>query len=47
MQAGISYTTIISNSDNVINVARIVSTQKANRATRFIARHIEVETPRS
>ena len=35
----------------LIKVARIVSTQKANRgarlsATRFIARHIEVKTPR-
>ena len=30
----------------LIKVARIVSTQKANRAARFIARHIEVETPR-
>ena len=34
-----------------MKVARIVSTQKANRAARFsaarfIARHIEVETPR-
>ena len=48
MQAGISFTAIISNCGNVIKlkVARIVSTQKANRAARFIARHIEVETLR-
>ena len=51
MQAGISYTAIFSNCDNLIIVARIVSTQKANRAARFsaarfIARHIEVETRR-
>ena len=44
--AGISFTAIISNCDNVIKVAHIVSTQKANRAAQFIARHIEVETPR-
>ena len=36
MQAGISYTAIIVNCDNVIKVACIVSTQKANRAARFL-----------
>ena len=45
MQAGISYTAIISNCINVIKVERIVSTQDADQAVHFIARHIEVETP--